>query len=126
MKLSLTNGAKVVVVDLDTSKADKELANEISNGQVICVQADTTKEADVERYNKVTLDKFGQVDGVALNAGAGHPAQAWTETDVSVMDKMYEVNIKGTWLGEIYPLPFSPWLSLRRQACGTSYASFAS
>ncbi|KDQ56238.1 hypothetical protein JAAARDRAFT_305951 [Jaapia argillacea MUCL 33604] len=96
VKKFVAEGAKVIAVDLDITNAEKELKG---NDSVIFVRGDVTKEDEVNAYSFLGVEKFGKLDVALLNAGASHPTQSWLETDVAVLDKMYDVNIKGPWLG---------------------------
>ncbi|EPQ55386.1 short-chain dehydrogenase/reductase SDR [Gloeophyllum trabeum ATCC 11539] len=100
-KRFLAEGAKVVVADLNITKAqqDPELLRDEYKDSIAFIQGDVTKEADVKASCELPLEKWGKLDIALLNAGLGHPTQPWLTTDESVIDKMLAVNVKGPWFG---------------------------
>ena len=64
-------GARVVCVDLDGDGVAAVAAQ--LPGEGLAVTADVSREADVERYMEVALERFGSVELVFLNAGGGGP-----------------------------------------------------
>jgi NAD(P)-dependent dehydrogenase (short-subunit alcohol dehydrogenase family) len=69
-KLFAQEGAKVMIADFDIKAANK-VANEIKStgGEAIAFKVDHTKEEEVNRMVKATLDKFGQIDILVNVAG---------------------------------------------------------
>eukprot|EP00884_Botryococcus_braunii_P002497 jgi/Botrbrau1/12248/Bobra.0361s0011.1 len=69
-KLFAEQGAKVVVTDLEVSKAE-QVANDIrkAGGQAIAVGGDVTAEEFPAKCVKATVDAFGQIDILINNAG---------------------------------------------------------
>ena len=65
----LQAGAKVVLVDLMDEPLQLAKSELQSQGDVHTVQADVSKEADVQNYVKETIDKFGTIDIFFNNAG---------------------------------------------------------
>jgi len=86
-------GAKAVVVaDLDVERA-RAVADEIGG---LAVAADVTREPDVDRLVKTTLDRFGAIDlfcsnaGIAVDGGEATPDAEWRRCwDVNVMGHVY-------------------------------------
>ncbi|MEO0935071.1 MAG: SDR family NAD(P)-dependent oxidoreductase, partial [Cyanobacteria bacterium J06641_2] len=64
-------GATVVVNYASSSKAAEELVSEITTagGNAIALQADVSKEEDVESLVKTVLEKFNKIDILVNNAG---------------------------------------------------------
>lgn len=95
----LKEGAKVVIVDLfedPLENAKKELS---AFGEVLSVQADVSKEEDVEKYVKAAVDQFGRIDIFFNNAGiVGKIAKA-VDTKVEDFDKVLAINARGVFLG---------------------------
>jgi NAD(P)-dependent dehydrogenase (short-subunit alcohol dehydrogenase family) len=96
----------VVLVDLnaevlDSVRADSGLPEERS----LIVQADVSKEEDVERYVNETVEKFGRIDYFANNAGIESPVAPTEEQSVATLDKVYAVNVRGVFLGLQKVLP---------------------
>ena len=95
-RLLAKEGARVVVVDLDGSAAEK-VAQEINEagGEGIWRQLDVTSRQDVDLLVREVLDRWGQIDILVNNAGFTHQAQLFLDTDESIWDKSIAVNLKG-------------------------------
>ena len=78
------------------TKAKTELK---SLGEVLTVVADVTKEEDVEKYVKETVDYFGKIDIFFNNAGIVGKTAPIVEQDVEEFDKVMNVNARGVFLG---------------------------
>ncbi|MEH7342404.1 glucose 1-dehydrogenase [Bacillus sp. JJ1532] len=101
----LKEGAKVVLVDLfeeSLLKAKDELA---SLGEVLTVQADVSKETDVENYVKKALEHFGKIDVFFNNAGIEGKVAPLVDQKIEDFDKVMSVNVRGVFLGLKYVLP---------------------
>jgi NAD(P)-dependent dehydrogenase (short-subunit alcohol dehydrogenase family) len=95
-----SEGAKIVLVDLDqegSEKAAKEL--NLSADDYLVVKADVTKEADVKNYVKETKDRFGKIDVFFNNAGIEAKYESIMETDSDAMEMVLDVNLKGVYYG---------------------------
>lgn len=102
-KRFLEEGASVVLVDLfeeALAEAKKELG-----GNVLTVQADVSKEEDVEKYVKQTVDNYGKIDIFFNNAGIEGKVAPITEQKVEDLDKVLAVNVRGVFLGLQKVLP---------------------
>lgn len=101
-----SRGAKVVVVDLDTTagEASAELVRQ-RGGDARLVRADVTKSADVQNYVKVTLDTYGAIDCFFNNAGIEGKVMPTQDYDEAVFDAVISVNLKGVFLGMRHVLP---------------------
>jgi 3-oxoacyl-[acyl-carrier protein] reductase len=87
-----------VVVNYARGKEDAEsVAAEIekSGGKAITVQADVSKQADVDRLFDVTKKKFGTVDILVNNAGVYEFAPIGQVTEASYR-RMFDLNVLGT------------------------------
>jgi len=91
-------GAKVVIVGRRRKEGEKTLAMVKDNGgDALYVQADVTREEDVDRMVAQTLSQFRKVDILFNNAGI-NPLEARTplaECPEEAWDFIMEVNIKG-------------------------------
>ncbi|MEK4201635.1 SDR family NAD(P)-dependent oxidoreductase [Cytobacillus sp. FSL K6-0265] len=98
-KQFLDEGATVVLVDL----FDEALANTkeelLSYGEVHIIQADVSKEADVENYVRETVERYGKIDIFFNNAGIEGKVAPITEQKVEDLDKVLAVNVRGVFLG---------------------------
>jgi NAD(P)-dependent dehydrogenase (short-subunit alcohol dehydrogenase family) len=99
-------GAKVVVVDLDTTagEASAEPVRQ-RGGDARFVRADVTKSSDVQNYVKATLDSYGSIDCFFNNAGIEGKAAPTQEYDEAIFDQVIGVNLKGVFLGMRHVLP---------------------
>ena len=87
-----------VVVNYARGKEDAEsVAAEIekSGGKAITVEADVSKQADVDRLFDVTKKKFGTVDILVNNAGVYEFAPIGQVTEASYR-RMFDLNVLGT------------------------------
>lgn len=101
----LMEGSKVVLVDLSAEALEKVKAELAPNGEVLTIEADVTKEADVANYvNKVT-EKYGQIDVFFNNAGIEGKVAPLVEQSVEDFDRVLAVNVRGVFLGLKYVLP---------------------
>ncbi|HYR91859.1 MAG TPA: SDR family oxidoreductase [Terriglobia bacterium] len=85
-------GARLAISGRDPKTLDE--AARILGGDVLAVQADVTKLADIEKLFAAVRDKFGKVDVLFVNAGAGifKTFDAVEETD---FDTQMNINFKG-------------------------------
>ena len=99
--LFASEGARVVVVDLDETTANA-VATEIDGrgGEAIAVRADVSAAADANAMVAAAEERFGRLDVLFNNAGIMHPDDGDSEqTDEAVWDRTMAVNLKGVWFG---------------------------
>jgi NAD(P)-dependent dehydrogenase (short-subunit alcohol dehydrogenase family) len=91
--------AKVVVVGrrIDEGEETVRLIKEAS-GEAIFVQADVTKEADVEAMVDKAVSVFGRLDIAFNNAGFGTVPKPLHEQSVEDFDSMMATNLRGVFL----------------------------
>jgi NAD(P)-dependent dehydrogenase (short-subunit alcohol dehydrogenase family) len=92
----VADGARVAIVDRD-GVAARALAEELGEA-TIAVEADVSREEDVEAYSEAALAAFGRLDGVFLNAGIGSSTPLIEET-ADGFDRIVAVNLRGVFLG---------------------------
>lgn len=68
------------------------------------LEADVSHAEDVQRVVDFTLRKFGRIDGVVNNAAIG-PLGTLLSTDEATFDRIFGVNVKGTYLLSRAALP---------------------
>jgi len=85
-------GAQVVIADLNGDAAHF-LAGELG-GVAYAVQADVTKNDDIEVVLKNALSISGDIDILVNNAGVGHTPQPMEELSEDMFDRIVDVNIK--------------------------------
>ncbi|HJU21296.1 MAG TPA: glucose 1-dehydrogenase [Casimicrobiaceae bacterium] len=91
-KLFVKEGARVLLVDLDLSKAEK-VANDLGP-RARARQCDVSKGADVRATVKACTDAFGPPDIVVNNAGTTHRNQPMLDVDEATFDRVFAVNVK--------------------------------
>jgi NAD(P)-dependent dehydrogenase (short-subunit alcohol dehydrogenase family) len=87
----------VVVVDIDGDAA-QEVAEALP-GEALGVQADVSREEDVDRYLQAAVDRFGRIDLHHLNAGIVGSVVPITDVTVEDFDRVMAVNLRGPFLG---------------------------
>ena len=105
-ELFAKEGAKVVVADYNAEGGQLTVrAVKDSGGQAAFVEADVSKAIDVERMVRAAVNTYGRLDILHNNAGIfvkPTPAHELTE---DVWDRVFDINIKGVWLGCKYAVP---------------------
>jgi meso-butanediol dehydrogenase/(S,S)-butanediol dehydrogenase/diacetyl reductase len=96
----------LVLVDLSLEalqKVKEELA--LNEDNTLLVAADVSKEEDVQNYVNQAVEKFGAIDYFANNAGIEGPSGLVEEQSVKALDLVYNVNVRGVFLGLHYVIP---------------------
>lgn len=103
-RLSAKRGATVVITDLD--ERGQEVADDIvaSGGKAVFHSHDVTSEGQWKDIVKSTIDEFGRVDGLVNNAGVLIRKDI-SEIELSDWNLLFDVNVKGTFLGCKHILP---------------------
>ncbi len=101
-KLFLNEGAKgVALVDFSQKNLD-EAKKDLAGKNVLYIQADVSKAADVKRYMDESLKAFGKIDVLFLNAGVEGAVKPMSDYPEEIFDQVIGVNLKGVWLGMKY------------------------
>ncbi|MFD1066559.1 SDR family NAD(P)-dependent oxidoreductase [Oceanobacillus locisalsi] len=97
-RLFISEGAKVVVVDLNEDKG-KALEKELQalHAEALFIKADITSEEEVANIFKQTVETFGKVDVVFNNAGIG-AIQSTHDLDYADWRKTVNVDLDGVFL----------------------------
>ncbi|VVB88985.1 L-rhamnose 1-dehydrogenase (NADP(+)) [uncultured archaeon] len=98
-------GANIVV----TARTEEDLektCNEINDegGNAIFIKGDVTREDDVKNVVNNTIKKFGKVDVLVNNAGAGLRKYLW-ETKAEEFEEIMDVNVKGVFFYMKHVIP---------------------
>lgn len=67
--------------------------------------ADVSKDADVARYTREAVERFGRIEILFLNAGIEGEIRPMTEYPEDTYDRVMGVNVKGVWLGMKHGFP---------------------
>ncbi|MBY0116902.1 glucose 1-dehydrogenase [Paenibacillus xylanexedens] len=98
--LMASRGAKLVLVDYNVTTGEETLALvKEQDGEGIFVQADVSKEEDVENYIQKAIETFGKIDVAFNNAGIIQKFQPFHETSLNDFSRIIDVNLKGIFLG---------------------------
>ncbi|WP_343069207.1 glucose 1-dehydrogenase [Cohnella thailandensis] len=93
-------GFKVVAVDFNSVTGEETLSlMREQGGEGLFVQADVSKEEDVERYVKAAMDTYGRIDAFFNNAGVLQKFTLLENLDVTEFDRILNVNVRGVFLG---------------------------
>jgi len=97
-------GANVIVADLDAEagQENEEYIKGQLGGRVLFVQADVSKEEDVQRLVRSTVDTFGGVDVLINNAGVSWFGSMFEEKAVELFDRVIAINVRGPYLCSKY------------------------
>jgi len=93
-------GARIAVVDVSRAGlADTVAAVERAGGQAVAVEADVTRDAEVQRYVTAARERLGRIDLFFNNAGILGDTKPITEYPEETFDRVIAINLKGVWLG---------------------------
>ena len=91
-RLFVAEGARVLVADLDESKA-QAVAASLGPTARAC-RCDVSNAADVQAAVQACVQAFGAPDIVVNNAGTTHRNQPMLEVDEATFDRVFDVNVK--------------------------------
>jgi 3-oxoacyl-[acyl-carrier protein] reductase len=95
----LTQGANVVIADVNGDKADESIASLRGQGApIIAVQCDVTSESDQDALVQACLSEFGRIDTLVNNAGVTKDRYIGKMT-LDDFDLVLSVSLRGAWLG---------------------------
>lgn len=101
----LSDGARVVIADLNTLSADaalRQLAADGYDGQCIAVPGDVSDEAHVADLVEQTVEQFGGLDIAFLNAGIGGAFGSIRDLEVAHWDETFSMLVRSVFLGIKY------------------------
>ncbi|MFO7925726.1 MAG: SDR family oxidoreductase [Halobacteriota archaeon] len=95
-----TEGARVVVADIDTDGGE-ETASQIESdgGDAVFVEADVTDESDVEAVVETAVDTYGGLDFAFNNAGIEGASASTNEQSLENWSRVIDINLEGVFLG---------------------------
>jgi NAD(P)-dependent dehydrogenase (short-subunit alcohol dehydrogenase family) len=94
-------GAKLLLTTTNPERAAgvvKEI--KAKGGEAVAMKADISDENDTKKIAEKVMQQYGKVDILINNAGVwyGVEAKPWDAWTVEDWDRMFAVNVKGTWL----------------------------
>ena len=99
-------GARLCIADINLEAAQQTVSRiEQSGGTAFACAVDIAKEADNARMVRETVERFGSLNGVFLNAGIPGELSLIRDFDLSAWQKMLDVNLTGTALGLAAAVP---------------------
>ena len=98
-----SEGAKVVVADLDSGSAAELVRTLTKDGaDALALRVDVAEPADTEEMARATIDRFGRIDGLINNAALfQRPAMSrvpFEKIPVDEWDRLMAVNLRGIFL----------------------------
>lgn len=104
--LFVKEGAKVVVVDIDSKTGNQtvDLIKQDGN-ESFFVQADVSRATDAERMVNFTIDKFGRLDILYNNAGIPMAMTHVENISEKLWDHIMDVNVKSIFLATKIAIP---------------------
>lgn len=104
--LYATEGAKVVVSDIDEKGSNETVAEiKAKGGDAIFVKADTSKPGDSKNVVEQAVKHFGGLHLAVNNAGIGGPLKPVGEYPIDGWDKTIAINLSGVFYGMRYQIP---------------------
>jgi len=105
-KAFLAQGCRVALVDISAEALARiEPSLNAPSNSLITIAADVSKEVDVKAYVDATIRAFGTIDIFFNNAGIEGKVAPLVEQDMADVDRVFAINIRGTYLGLKYVLP---------------------
>jgi len=94
-------GAKLLLTTTSLERAQgtvKEI--KAKGGEAVAMEADISNENDTKKIAEKVVQQYGRVDILINNAGIwyGIEAKPWDAWTVAEWDRIFEVNVRGTWL----------------------------
>jgi NAD(P)-dependent dehydrogenase (short-subunit alcohol dehydrogenase family) len=101
-RLFAEEGARVVCADI--SGRQDAVAATIGDA-ALAVQADVTVGAEVARLTAAAAERFGRLDVLFNNVGAGGARMPLAEADEDAFDALVDLNLRSTFLGMKHAIP---------------------
>ncbi len=106
-ELFAAEGARVVLADVRVSEAETVAQGILKRGgKAIAVKADVSKEGDAQGMVASAVKAFGGLHVLYNNAGIfPEKDHSVIDTDSDIWDLVYQINLKGVYLGCKYGIP---------------------
>jgi len=97
-RLFASEGAQVVVADIDFEAAEKTVAEiHRSKGEAVAEQVDVTDESETVSLAERVVERLGRIDVLFNNAGIAGVGDV-VETEPELFDRVMRVNVRGVYL----------------------------
>ena len=109
IKLFRESGFNIVLCDInetELNKAVNSLSGIKSDGKILSYKTDITKEEDVKFLIDNTIKELGTIDIWINNAGVNQPDKAIWELDSKDINRLIDIDLKGTILCSKLIMPF--------------------
>jgi NAD(P)-dependent dehydrogenase (short-subunit alcohol dehydrogenase family) len=104
--LYASEGAKIVVSDINEQEANKVVEDiKSKGGEAIFVKSDTSKPDDSKAVVDAALKQFGGLHIAVNNAGIGGPLGMISDYPIDGWDKVIGINLSGVFYGLRYQIP---------------------
>lgn len=105
-RLFATEGAKVVIADLNEEK-NKQLTLELAGKgyEILGVNCDVSNEIEVQGLIEKTIASFGKLDILFNNAGTILPKKL-EEINVDEWDRLFSINVRSMYLTIKFAIPY--------------------
>ncbi|KAL5722576.1 hypothetical protein ACHQM5_006083 [Ranunculus cassubicifolius] len=94
-RLFADEGARMVVIADIQDELGQSVATSIGSDRCSYIHCDVTNENQVKLMVDSTVQKYGHLDIMFSNAGIINPGQTILEMDLSAMDRLFAVNVRG-------------------------------
>jgi NAD(P)-dependent dehydrogenase (short-subunit alcohol dehydrogenase family) len=103
-QLMLSEGARVMLVDLSEDRLRQKLAA-LGSDHVAYTVADVTQAAQVRNYVDRTVARWGKIDVLVSNAGNDGPIIPTVDYPEEIFDKIVATHVRGAFLACKYTIP---------------------
>jgi NAD(P)-dependent dehydrogenase (short-subunit alcohol dehydrogenase family) len=93
-RILLEMNARVVITGRNQQRLDRA-AEELGSSDLLAVQADAVQTADWQRLIQTTLDRFGAIDVLVNNHGAGVKIAALEDLEDAEIQSILDINLAG-------------------------------
>src|SRR5690606_9599982 len=102
-ELFVKQGAKAVLADID-EKLGNQVINNLGEGNVIFIKADTSLPADCKKIVDTAIENFGALHIAVNNAGIGGESAYVGDLSIEEWKKVIDINLNGEFYGMHYQL----------------------
>src|SRR3546814_11018554 len=94
----LGEGARGMLVDIDQGGVDATRQARGGGDRIAITKADVSNESDVARHAEATVGALGRIDVFFNKAGTEGKVAPLEEQDISLLDKVIAINVRGRYL----------------------------